>query len=322
MGGSDMYRPAPVVKPFGRPLPEDIYDRGEFFFVKRQDGVRLRGLWVGSVKDESRGSLIIHPGRTEFIEKYLETIEDFLARGFTVLAFDPRGQGLSTRQQFDPLKSHTRNFQDYAEDLAFLIDELGPHLPRPHILLGHSVGGCVALQSILIGGTSPSAIVCTAPTLGLFDIQSPMAEWFIRICTMIGFSRRGLPFQGRKRGLPVPFKGNKLTSDKARFRRWAEYLESTPELRMTGPTFSWVSETLGAMAYVNRNARRLNVPGLIVAAGGDPIVDPASNKYFAERAGLDFRTIPGALHEVLMERDAYRDMFFKFFDAFLKTQAL
>jgi len=76
------------------------------------------------------------------------------------------------------------------------------------------------------------------------------------------------------------------------------------------------------MAYVNRNASQLNIPSLIVAAGADPIVDPKSNESFAVNAGGNFKVIPGALHELFLERDIYRDQFFETFDKFLETQGL
>ena len=321
MGRPKQYKSAKIVRPFGRELPGFITETAEFIYVKRGD-VRLRVMIAGAPVDDPRGTIILHPGRTEFIEKYFEAIEDILSRGFTVICLDPRGQGLSDRLLDDPLKSYVKSFQDYADDLAYVVDELSAQLPKPHILLGHSMGGCIVLQAVISGAMNPSAVICSAPMLGLFDIQTPLAIWIVRIFNALGMSTRNLPFQKHERGMPVEFKGNKLTSDEYRFRQWAEYFESTPALRVAGPTFAWVAQGLKAMNYVNRNAELLKIPGLIVAAGGDPIVEPISNEKFAEAAGIDFEVVPGALHELLMEKDVYRDQFFKFFDEFLDRQAL
>ncbi len=321
MGVFSKYKSAKIVRPFGRDVPDVIAERGEIFYLDH-DGVRLRVFVCPSDRADPRGTLIVHPGRTEFIEKYFEAILDFHARGFTVVALDPRGQGLSDRLLPDRLKCYVKNFQEYSEDLAFVIDELATDLPKPHVLLGHSMGGVVVLQSVISGLTNPSAVVCSAPMLGLFDVQTPAAEWFVRILTAFGLGTRNLPFQKQDGGIPVDFKGNKLTTDLKRFRQWAEYFETTPELRVAGPTFAWVREGLRAMSYVNRNAKQLKIPGLMVAAGGDPIVDPASNERFAEASGMDFHIVPGALHEVLMEKDSYRTQFFDAFDEFLERQAL
>ncbi len=313
--------PAEVVRPMGVALPDVIAKQSRFYYINRS-GVRLRVMLAQTSQDDPRGSIIFCPGRTEFIEKYFETIEDFLARGFHVLIMDPRGQGLSDRLLDDRLKSYVENFQDYADDLAFVAESFEGSLPKPHLVMGHSMGGCIALMAVLSGVMNPSAIICSAPMLGIFDVETRVTEYFIRIFNLLGFSKRNMPFQKQQGGLPVPFVGNKLTSDKTRFKKWASYFETTPELRVAGPTFAWVSAALKAMSYVNRNAPQLKIPGLIVAAGGDPIVDPISNVDFAKAAKIDWKVVPGALHEVFLEQDEYRNQFFDVFDEFLEKQGL
>ncbi len=305
----------------GEALPSVIQKQARFYYVDHE-GVRLRVMLAQSPLKDPRGSIIFCPGRTEFIEKYFETVEDFLGRGFTVLMIDPRGQGLSDRLLEDRLKSYVGDFQDYAEDLAFAADSFSEDLPKPHIVMGHSMGGCVALMSIISGALNPSAVICSAPMLGLYDIETRLTEWFIRIFAVMGFAKRNLPFQKQDGGFPVPFEGNKLTSDKVRFEKWAKYFATTPQLRVAGPTFAWIEQAMRAMRYVNRNASQLKIPGLIVAAGGDPIVDPASNRDFAAAAGINFKVVPGALHEVFLERDEFRDQFFDAFDDFLEQEGL
>ena len=321
MARSNSYETAEVVRPRGEALPDVIQKLAQFFYVTHQ-GVRIRLMVARPDIDDPRGSILFCPGRTEFIEKYFETIEDFLSRGFAVLMMDPRGQGLSDRLLDDPLKSYVASFQDYADDLAFAAEKFAHELPKPHIVMGHSMGGCVALMSVISGVMNPSAVVCSAPMLGVFDVETSVTAWFIKIFAALGFSKKNLPFQKQDRGIPVPFESNKLTSDLTRFKRWEAYFLTTPELRVAGPTFAWISQALKAMSYVNRNARQLKIPGLIIAAGGDPIVDPASNADFAAAAGIDFKVIPGALHEVFLEKDEYRDQFFESFDVFLEKQGL
>ena len=320
-------REAPVVRPFDRPVPEALLS-GRAFFVERADeaggSVRLRCKLVRPSAPpfdvDPRGTVIVYPGRTEFIEKYFETADDLLARGFVVLITDPRGQGLSGRLTADPLKSYVARFGDYASDIGFIAGELADELPRPHILFGHSMGGLVVLQAVIDGHYRPDALVASAPMLGLFDVATPILKYGFRALDRLGLGERDLPFQKQERGIPVPFEGNKLTSDPGRFSRWAEYFQTTPPLRVAGPTIRWLAESVRAMDHVNRHARRLDVPSLLIAPGGDPIVDPASIREFAERAGADVLTIAGARHEVVMERDEYRTQFFDALDAFLERE--
>lgn len=321
LGKEKKLETAPVVRPWDAPLPDVITRQASFYYI-HHEGVRLRVMLAKTENPDPRGSIIFSPGRTEFIEKYFETVEDFLGRGFNILIIDPRGQGLSDRILEDRLKSYVKTFQDYADDFAFAMESFADDLPKPHIAMGHSMGGCIVLLAVLSGVINPSAVVCSAPMTGIFDVETRVSEFIIRGFNLIGMSKSNIPFQKQTGGLPVPFKGNKLTSDLDRFEKWASYFKTTPELRVAGPTVGWIRQALWAMNYVNRNARQLKIPGLIVAAGGDPIVDPASNSKFAHMAGIDFKVVPGALHEVFMEKDEFRDQFFESFDAFLDKQGL
>lgn len=313
------FETAPVVRPWDGPLPEIISRQSEFYYV-HHEGVRLRVMLAKTPAEDPRGSIIFHPGRTEFIEKYFETVENFLTRGFNVLIFDPRAQGLSDRLLEDPMKMYVRHFQDYADDFAYVTEQFAADLPKPHIAVGHSMGGCIILLAVLTGVTSPSAVVCCAPMTGIFDVETRLSEFVIKGFNVLGFAKRNIPFQKQNNGLPVPFKDNKLTSDIGRFQRWATYLNTTPELRVGSPTVSWVRQALWAMNYINRNARQLKIPGLIIAAGGDPIVDPASNSKFAHMARIDYKVIPGALHEMLMETDEIRNQLFESIDQFFEKE--
>lgn len=321
MRGQLNFEPADVVQPNGRPLPGALEQRAKFYRVP-VNGVNLRVMLATAASDHPRGSIILCPGRTEFIEKYFETVVDLITRGFNVLVIDPRGQGLSERLTADPLKSYVRDFQDYADDTAMTIDRFAPLLPKPHILMGHSMGGCVALQAVISGVSNPAAVVCSAPMLGLFDLGTPLMVLAIKVLSALGMAKKDLPFQRGRGGLPVSFEGNKLTSDRARYDSWAAYFQTEPRLRLGPPTYGWICAALKSMRFVNKHADKVKVPHLIVAAGGDPIVDPASNRDFAEKSGGRFENVKGAMHELFLERDEYRDQFFAHFDSFMADNAL
>jgi len=263
------FEPAEFVSPDGEDLPTGLRARTKFYTVP-VNGVKVRVMLTTAAKDEPRGTIILYPGRTEFIEKYLETAEDFIARGFTVLIMDPRGQGLSARLLPDRLRSYVDDFQDYADDLAGVVESF----------------------------------------IGM-----------IRLLSFFGMAKNTLPFQRGQAGIPVPFAANKLTSDPERYAHWARYFNTSEALRLGPPTYGWIVQALRAMNFVNKNADKLKVATLIVAAGADPIVEPSSNREFAAAAGADFAVVPGALHELFLERDELRDQFFQKVDSFLEDNA-
>ena len=81
-------------------------------------------------------SCILH-GRTEFIEKYFETINDLRRRGFAVATFDSRGQGGSGRLLGNPRKGHVRDFADHVNDFETVMQEVVlPDCPPPYYVLG------------------------------------------------------------------------------------------------------------------------------------------------------------------------------------------
>jgi len=315
------FEEAEIVLPGGRPVPAVLEPRLKTYFIENK-GVRLRVMLATAVTDSPRGSIIFSPGRTEFIEKYFETTADLIKRGFNVLMVDPRGQGLSDRLLEDRLKSYISDFQFYADDLAYAAKEFAPLLPRPHVAMGHSMGGTIVLQSILSGVLKPDVVVCSAPMLGLFDLETPLMRAGIVMLSKLGLDKKNLPFQRQRAGMPIPFQGNKLTSDKDRYRSWAAFFQTTPRLRVGQPTYGWIRAALASMAYINRNANNLKIPGLMLGAGADPIVDPASVERFASSAGCEFTVIPGALHELFLERDPLRDEAFAMIDSFLESQKI
>src|ERR1700710_2495060 len=75
------------------PAPEGTH-AGWFTTI---DNMRLRYARWPKTAGAQKGTVCLVQGRTEFIEKYFETVADFQARGFAVATFDWRGQGGSQR---------------------------------------------------------------------------------------------------------------------------------------------------------------------------------------------------------------------------------
>jgi len=314
---TDTISPGEVIRLEGLDLPP-----GARFHYFHNGEIRLRAMTAPADRAEARGSIIFSPGRSEFIEKYFEFTEDLIKRGFAVLIVDPRGQGLSGRLLDDPIKSHIDDFEEYSDDLALAAKLFKDDLPKPHIVMGHSMGGLIALQTVLTGRLNPAALVLSAPMLAAHDLSTPILPHVLKLLSWAGLSKSNLPFQNQRSGLPVSFKINKLTSDPNRYQLWATYFENHKRLRVGAPTYGWVCAAMRAMKSVNESAKHLKIPTFMVGAGADPIVIPASVEDFAENAGADYINIPGALHEIILEQDKYRDQFWAGFDAFLEKYAL
>ena len=87
-------------------------------WVQTPDGLRLRlGVW----RQGAKGTVLIFPGRTEYIEKYGGAAAALAEAGYTSLAIDWRGQGLSDRLLPDRLIGHVDRFSDYQRDVQTLL---------------------------------------------------------------------------------------------------------------------------------------------------------------------------------------------------------
>lgn len=282
------------------------------------DGVRLRAArWM---PPQARGTVVLLGGRTEFIEKYAETIADFLARGLAVATLDWRGQGGSERQLGDRFKGHIDDFSLYERDFVAFARDVLPGCPRPWIGLGHSMGGAIALRIAHEGRCPFDRLALTSPMIALYGHAEPRwARRLVEALDALGLGGLYAPGGGgRPYGLS-PFEGNVLTSDPVRYARLGQILRAHPALGLGGPTIGWVHAALRLMREFAEPdyPRAIATPILVIASGADRVVDTRSVERFAARlrAG-SLIVIDGARHEVMFERDELRDLFFKAFDAF------
>src|SRR5688572_24478087 len=100
------------------------------------DNIRIRYATFSRGSGPQRGTVCLVQGRTEFIEKYFETIADFQSRGFAVATFDWRGQGGSQRLIGNEKLGYVERFEDYWTDLqSFHREILLPDCPPPFYLV-------------------------------------------------------------------------------------------------------------------------------------------------------------------------------------------
>jgi len=290
--------------------------------VDTPDGVTLRYARWQAVKRPSKGTILILTGRTEFIEKYFETVEDFRKRGFGVLVFDWRGQGASSRMLDNPKKGYIEDFDQYVTDFNTILEEVAlPDCVAPFYVVAHSTGSLVALMSEPKERNRIERMVLTSPMLALTSL--PFSQSALRnmsgAATVLGLGEAYIerdPSSMENR----PFDKNKLTSDLNRFQRNREFANSWPDLVIGGATIGWIYAACRAMDDMMKPEVRsqLTVPTLIIAAGDDHVVSPGA----AEEFGHDIPSatcliIDGAKHEQFQERDEYREQLFAAIDAFI-----
>lgn len=290
--------------------------------VATADGLHLRAAYWMPRTAKPKGTVCILQGRAEFIEKYFEVVGELLERGFAVVAFDWRGQGLSSRQVKNPRKGHVRRFADYRHDLEAVRDQiLVPLMPEPHFGLAHSMGGAIALNAAYESWLPFRRFITTTPMIDLSIIQRTRSiSVLVRVMRLLGLGKMFVPGGGETSISTMPFKGNRLTSDPVRYARNADAAHAIGPGAIGAPTVAWLDAAFRFMACFTapNYALKIRLPTLIVAAGADPVCATPATERFASRLKAGHAiVIPGARHEILMERDFIREQFWAAFDAFI-----
>jgi lysophospholipase len=281
-----------------------------FATVASGDSTQLR-IATARPDGAARATVILLNGRTEFIEKYRDVIDQLVAAEFAVATLDWRGQGRSARACANPGKGHVGDYAEFLADLAALIGaarEAG--LPAPFVMLAHSMGGHIGLRYLC---AQPADIVAAAFSAPMWDLPMPwgaraLAAALSNVAALVGAGCAYAPGTGDyKRD---PFEGNPLTGDPARYARMQALVDADPRLGLGGPTLGWVKATLASITALRAEtkARPPEVPVLVLSAGGDRIVSvPAHRAVAARLPNATVVDYPDAEHEILMERDDIHD---------------
>ncbi|MBC2663929.1 alpha/beta hydrolase [Novosphingobium flavum] len=290
------------------------------------DGWAVRRLdWAGG--QSKRGSLLFVPGRGDFFEKYLETLDHWHQQGWGVTAIDWRGQALSGRLGADSVTGHVDDFALWVGDLAAFWTQWQAHRPGPHVLVAHSMGGHLALRAVAEGRIAPDALVLSAPMLGLITHGLPLApfHWAAQLMCGTGDPRRPAWKWSEKPGqLPVD-RSVLLTHDAARYADEIAWREQRPGLVMGPGSWGWLCAAITSMRGLDRREvlERIETPVFIIAASADKLVGPAAIRraagWLPHAELLEFGS--ESRHEILREVDPVRDKALAAIDDFLDRAA-
>lgn len=275
----------------------------------------------------ARGSILFQGGRGDFIEKYLECFADWHAAGWTVSAFDWRGQGLSGRLCDDPSVGHVDDFAIWIDDLADYFKRWQATMPGPHVAMGHSMGGHLLLRALVEHKIAPDAAVFVAP---MFGIETPPVPLGVARFLFSGLSKIGLAkrpaWKGNERpAAPWASRQRFLTSDAERYADESWWTETQPGLKLGPPSFGWLAAAIHSTRGTEAPAalEAVTTPALILGTDGDRLVSPAAIRRFAARLPAATAHIYDAsvAHEILRERDVVRDDALARIEAFLAKAA-
>jgi len=288
------------------------------------DGLRLRGLTAEPLNCTPEGTVLLLHGRTEFIEKYEEVICELVERGYAVHTFDWRGQGLSSREMDDSHKGWVGDFEDYLADLSLVLDDIVQIKTNgPPLAIAHSMGGHLALRLLCDRPDAFSGALLTAPMVDIrVPLLRPLLPSMVRALCALGWGGRYAPGTGNYREGGPAFERNGLTSDPTRFQKTHACIVAEPGLALGGPTLAWLNAAFHSIDHLRDcgGLHKIRIPIHMLLGGRDRVVGNRRARSLAAcipTAHVD--EIAGAHHEVLFEKDALRDEFWRVFDAFSAT---
>lgn len=294
---------------------------GSVRWVEGKGGAPIRtAVWPNPAG--GRGTMFVLPGKAEYIEKYFEVIGELLTRGFSVVALDWRGQGLSHREVDHPIKAFIGNFDDFLDDFEAIFAVHSKDLEGPWYGLAHSMGGNILLRLVGEHRIPFEAIAMTAPMTGLNmpQVWEKTAEVVVQTAVGFGVGDYFIPGAGDYDPRIEDFDSNNVTSDPLRHARTATIVKAMPEIAQGGATYAWLHEAFKSIKVITRPdfGRGIRIPVLILGASKDRLVDPLTNRYVGVNIpGAEFYLIEGAMHEILMDRDPFREIFWARFDDFM-----
>ena len=234
--------------------------------------------------DPPRAALVVVHGFGEHSELYRHLAEFFVERGYEVFALDLRGHGRSAGA-----RGFIRKWEEYREDVNTLMEFARLTLPSaPVFLIGHSMGGLIAIEYALHYPERLAGLVAMGPALG--DIG--VSRLLLRLSRLLS---RVWPRFGLDTGLD--------SANMSRDPKVVERLDSDPMAHGRG-TARLGTEVVDTIAWVRQRAGDLKVPVLLQHGEDDKVALPDGTRWFFNRVvhpDKELKTYPGGYHNLFVD---------------------
>lgn len=238
-----------------------------------------------------RAVVVIAHGGAEHSGRYGWVAGQLTGAGYAVHALDHRGHGRS-----EGPRAYVDRFANAVEDLDRLVTHAtAAHPGTPVFLLGHSMGGCLAILYALAHQDRLAGLLLSAPLATIDGAPLPLR--------LIG---RALSVVAPKAGV-IQVDASGVSTDPEVVRAY----EEDPLVYRGKLPARTVAEIADAVARFPDGAGRITLPLLTMGSPQDTIVEFAGAELVHERAGSadkTFHRYDGFAHELLNEPERARVM--------------
>ena len=266
--------------------------------------------------------VLICPGFGEFCEKFSPAAAHLHSRGHSVLIIDWPGQGRSGIWRPAIMASISTVSRSISPRWTRLSQAAGLATGRI-IILGHSMGGHLALRLASRYGERVAATIALSPMM----VPRPRPVWLVRMLArslvLAGRARHHAPSSPPRRfeddRLYSP--GNRLTRCREGYERQFTWYDDAPELWRAGASVGWVAAAYASCAATTLNPaflRSVACPVLALTGGDETIVrKQAFAAMLPWLPDAQQHEYEGAKHELLYETEDVRADLWQRIDSFL-----
>jgi len=235
--------------------------------------------------EEPRATAVVVHGLAEHSGRYLHVFDALNAVGCDALGVDLRGHGHSGGPRV-----YVDRFGDYLDDVDRAIAHARERRPgAPIFVVGHSMGGLVAIHHALARGADVAGYVLSAPGLRAAVRVPGWKDALGKLMSKVW----------PKLAIPTGIPAELISRDPAVVKAYVD-----DPLVTTKATARWYAEFVAAQQDALGRASQLTRPFLMLLGERDALVDPSGGRELFAAAGAEDKTLktyPGLLHEVFNE---------------------
>lgn len=230
----------------------------------------------------SKATIIIVHGAFEHSGRYETLAEQFQKDGFTVIYGDLPGQGRSKGRP-----GHINSFEEYIQTVDSWLSSAND---QPVFLLGHSMGGTIAIRTMEKLKPSVQGVILSSPAVGVLNGAEKPLEAIARIADKV------LP----KTRVKSPMLPEMVTRNQKVIAR-----DKLDSLILDKVSIRWYREfKKGARETIRDIDSFPDVPLLVMQAGDDKMVDISETKAWFNKVDVSekiYKQWPQLYHELYNE---------------------
>lgn len=259
-------------------------------------------MWKWEAEGEAKAVIVMVHGAMEHHRRYGWLIEMWRTSGFHIIMGDLPGQGMTTRSR----RGHIDSFDEYLIEVKDWVQAAYAY-DLPVFLLGHSMGGLIAIRLLQEEKMNLAGVILSSPCLGL--VQTP--SHFLNALSL-----------GLNVIYPTLRMNSGLTVEMATRNEDVREADMNDTLYVTKVSIRWYRELVAAMkAAFDDMGKIQDVPMLVMQGGDDKIVNKNVVREWFNGAPLSekrFKEWQKCYHEIFNEPE--REEVFEYAKDFVISQ--